>query len=384
MTHGARRHIGFFLAELRDGGVPRQTLQLSAELARRGHRVSLLPAISGGVRERDVDPAVELVRLDQGWLPRLAAGRRTVKQQVLAATPALAAWLRHAAPDALIAADHWPNFTAVGARALSRRGTPLMLTQRVPLSVRARQHRSIGLLARALYPRAEHVASVSHALAADLEEQVPALRDRVDTLYNPVVTPDFAERADRPADHPWLQERDVPVVLSAGRLTRQKDYPTLLRAFARMRRVRPLRLLVLGEGPDRAALERLALELGVAHDVDFPGFVPDTLPYLAAASVFALTSEWEGLPAALIEALYCGCPVVSTNCPTGPEEILLGGTFGALVPVGDVDAVEFALADALDKPPDPKRLQERALQFSLEASVHAYLDTLFPGDGPAR
>lgn len=374
------RHVGFFLAELRDGGVPRQTLQLSAELARRGHRVTLLPAISGGVREQDVDPKVALACLDSGALPRMAARRRSIKQKVLAAVPALAGWLRREQPDALISADHWPNFASVVARMLAGRGTRLMLTQRVPLSVRSRQKRSLRVLASVLYPRADLLVGVSRAMADDLAQQLPHARSRIRTLYNPVVTPDFAERAARKPEHPWLASEGPPVVLGVGRLTRQKDYPTLLRAFAALREQRPVRLIVLGEGPDRAALEALSGQLGVADDVDLAGFVGDALPYLSAASAFALTSEWEGLPAVLIEALFCGCPVVSADCPTGPDEILEGGRYGALVPVGDVEAVRAALADALDKPADRERLRTRAQEFDLASSVEQYLGALFPED----
>ena len=333
------------------------------------------------MREADVDPEVGLVSLDAGWLPRLASRRRTKKQQVLAALPALAGWLRREEPDALVSADHWPNFTAVLARALAGGGTRLLLTQRVPLSVRARQNQPLGLLARALYPRADLLVGVSRAMSEDLARELPGARSRIRTLYNPVVTPDFTERAARRPDHPWLTGEGPPVVLSVGRLTRQKDYPTLLRAFAALRRERPLRLVILGEGPERDALQELATELGVAEDVDLAGFVDDALPYLSAASAFALTSEWEGLPAVLIEALFCGCPVVSTDCPTGPDEILEGGKHGRLIPIGDVEALRSALAVTLDEPVDRERLRQRARQFDLASAVDGYLDALFPEAG---
>jgi glycosyltransferase involved in cell wall biosynthesis len=174
------------------------------------------------------------------------------------------------------------------------------------------------------------------------------------------------------------------VVLGAGRLHPQKDFPTLLRAFARVRAQRPARLVVLGSGKRaarRAALLALAGRLGVGADVDLPGFAENPYAYMARAAVFALSSAWEGLPTALIEAMACGCPVVSTDCPSGPAEILEGGRYGELVPVGDDAALAAALLRALDAPPARAALRARAAQFSLEAAVERYLPVLFPERG---
>ena len=177
-------------------------------------------------------------------------------------------------------------------------------------------------------------------------------------------------------DHPWFAPGSPPVVLGIGRLTTQKDFPTLLKAFAQVRAVRKARLMILGEGRDRQALEVLARELGVASDVDLPGFVLNPFPYMVRASLLVLSSAWEGLPGVLIEAMACGCPVVSTDCPSGPSEILDGGAYGPLVPVGDDGALAKAILSVLEMPPDPERLRARAALFSVERATDQYLQVL--------
>jgi glycosyltransferase involved in cell wall biosynthesis len=169
------------------------------------------------------------------------------------------------------------------------------------------------------------------------------------------------------------------VVLGVGRLVAQKDFPTLLRAFARVRAERPARLLLLGEikkAKRYRALQELIAELGVADDVRLEGFVSNPLPYMKRSAVFALSSAWEGLPGALIEAMACGCPVVSTDCPGGSAEILQQGALGPLVPVGDDAALADAILALMDEPTDPERLKARAAEFSLDASVDRYLEVL--------
>jgi len=171
--------------------------------------------------------------------------------------------------------------------------------------------------------------------------------------------------------------------LGVGRLDPQKDFPTLIRAFARVRAQRPARLIVLGaEGHERhskyvAELKALPARLGIADDVDLPGFRHNPFAFMSRAAVFVLSSIYEGLGNVLIEALACGTPVVSTDCPSGPAEILEGGRFGALVPVGDDAAMAAAIAATLDRPPAAATLRERARMFSVERAVDRYLDLMF-------
>ena len=206
-------------------------------------------------------------------------------------------------------------------------------------------------------------------------------RERITTVYNGVDLRRLDELAASPVADPWF-ESDAPAVLMAvGRLAPQKDFRNLLEAFARVRSRRGVRLVILGEGPERARLESLAADLGIAADVKMPGAVLNPFAYMARASLFVLSSAWEGFGNVLVEALACGCPIVSTDCPSGPREILDGGAFGPLVPVGDDEALADGIIHALALPADRGRLRERAQIFSVHAAVDRYLEVLLDGRG---
>jgi glycosyltransferase involved in cell wall biosynthesis len=194
-------------------------------------------------------------------------------------------------------------------------------------------------------------------------------------LPNPVVTPDLASKAAEPLDHPWFRPGEPPVVLGVGRLSKQKDFATLIRAFDRVRRARGARLMILGEGPERAGLQALADELALSQDVALPGFASNPFAYMARAGVFVLSSAWEGMPGALIQAAACGAPVVATDCESGPREVLQDGRYGRLVPVGNPAALADAILSTLDQPRTavPAEAIER---FTRNAAVSGYLEVL--------
>lgn len=198
-------------------------------------------------------------------------------------------------------------------------------------------------LYRRFYAGADAVIAVSREAASDLTERLRLSPGQVRMIYNPVITPALFEQAKEAVEHPWFAPGQPPVVLSAGRLCEQKDFPTLLRAFAQVRAHTRSRLVILGEGPERLSLERMASDLGLRASVLLPGFVANPYAYMARAATYVLSSKWEGLPTVLIEALACGAPVVSTDCPSGPREILQDGKYGRLVPVGDADALAQAI-----------------------------------------
>jgi len=195
-------------------------------------------------------------------------------------------------------------------------------------------------------------------------------------LNNPTYHADVLLQAQAEVDHPWLAERSVPVILGVGRLTRQKDFPSLIRAFAQIVRERPARLIILGEGNDRVILQALVAKLGLADRVDLPGYVVNPFAFMARADLFVLSSAWEGSPNVLIQALSVGCPVVATDCPEGPREILRDGSVAPLVKVGDVVGMAAAIRIVLDSPPDRRALQLAAEPFEVRRAVAAYLDAL--------
>jgi glycosyltransferase involved in cell wall biosynthesis len=186
-----------------------------------------------------------------------------------------------------------------------------------------------------------------------------------------------AERVAEPLDHPWAALGAPPLVLAVGRLAEVKDFPTLLRAFACVRAVRPARLVILGEGREREALEALAAGLGLGPDVLLmPGYDPNPLRWMARAAVLVSSSRWEGMPGVLIEAMAAGCPVVATDCPGGSAEILEHGRLGRLVPVGDDAAMAAAILATLAAAPDREALRARAGIFGAERAVEGYLACL--------
>jgi glycosyltransferase involved in cell wall biosynthesis len=232
------------------------------------------------------------------------------------------------------------------------------------------------------YRLADAVVAVSNGVADDLAAFIGLPRDRIQTIYNPVVPANIEELASEPVSHPWFLPGGPPVVMGAGRLRQEKDFPTLVCAFARVRKERPARLVIFGEsGYDsdpawEALLMKLAGELGVADDVSLLGWTANLFAYMARAAVFVLSSRWEGLSNVLIEAMACGCPVVSTDCPSGPREILDGGRFGRLVPVGDDLAMAHAIHATLASHPNRQILQDRAACFSTDGQVKPYLELL--------
>jgi glycosyltransferase involved in cell wall biosynthesis len=230
-------------------------------------------------------------------------------------------------------------------------------------------------LARKFYPWADAIVTVSQGSADDLVN-LGLSSKRIQVIYNPVVTPELFEKAKEPIDHPWFKPGSPPVILGVGRLEKQKDFPTLIRAFAQMHKQRPARLMILGEGKDRPDLEALVQELGLEEDVALPGFVANPFAYMASSAVFVLSSLYEGLPTVLIEAIAVGTRVVSTDCPSGPTEILENGRYGKLVAVGDIKSMAEAIVSTLEEPPDSESLQLKAAEFSLEKAVAKYRQVL--------
>ena len=217
----------------------------------------------------------------------------------------------------------------------------------------------------------------SRGLANQLIDTTGIRREQVHTIRYPVVSREIRSKAEEPTHHPWLDNKELPVILAAGRLVPEKDFPTLLHAFLRLATRRPVRLIVLGKGPQRQVLQDLAQELGIAEKVDFPGFVENPFAFMARASLFVLSSRYEGLGIVLIQAMACGCPVVSTACSFGPSEILEDGRWGELVPVDNAGALADAMNRTLDAPPARDALRTRAAFFDTERAADDYEDLLF-------
>jgi glycosyltransferase involved in cell wall biosynthesis len=374
------RDVALLLADLEGGGAQRSMVDLACGFHARGLRVDVLVVRTRGELREVLPSEVRVVPLE-GLLARLPLVAGSKRRRVLASIPALLRYLHREQPRALLATSPSSNVAAAVVARLARPATRVVLRldsqlTRAPELAGTRTQRRRERRARRTYPWADAWIAISEGVAADAARVTGIPRERIVAIHNPVLTPAFRERATARIEHPWLAAGSAPVVIAVGRLVRQKDFATLIRAFARVRKQRRVRLLILGEGPLRGALEHLAGETGVAADVRLPGRVANAPAWMARAAVFALSSAWEGFGRVLVEALAVGCPVVSTDCPSGPREILGDGAFGPLVPVGDDAALAAAIGSVLARPPDRKLLMQRAEVFSLERGVDRYLEVL--------
>jgi glycosyltransferase involved in cell wall biosynthesis len=351
------------------GGAERMMTRLARGLGDAGRRVEMVVCSDRGPFRDACGPNVRVVDL----------GTTSVHRGLLP----LALYLRRRRPRSVLATLDHMSLAVLLARELA--GVPVRVVVREANHPSGRRRarlkgRLVSATFRRWLRRADAVVAVSEGVAGAVAAWARVPRSKVHAIYNPVVDGELLERAADHVDHPFLTVPGHPVILAAGRLAPQKDFATLLRAFAMLHATRPVRLVLLGEGSERASLEALAHDLGIEEAVSMPGFVDNPFAYMRRAAVFALSSAWEGLPGVLVQAMACGCPIVSTDCPSGPREILDGGRYGALVPVGDAEALASALAATIDDPLDRASLRGRAAAFSVDQAVARYLEVLLPDE----
>ena len=403
-----RLHVGFVLPSLSGGGAERNILRLAQSLIARGHRADLvIPRFAGDYRD-----AIPLgMRVWRARLPGTdrqllrAVQRAGVQVEAMTVNPieAARAWLvlarrypaipvicgsgmrsiypyahvlsryvREVRPQVLVSALPGADAAAVCAAELMERAVPVVVTVRV--NVAAYYEREWLAAARTLYPLADAVVAVSRGAAESVQRSLGMDAERVRTIYNPIPADSIRRLAQVEVAHPWFADGEPPVILSVGREAPVKDHPTLVEAFGLARREVDSRLVILGKlsAPYRARLESLARSHGVAGDLGFVGFDENPYRYMRRAGLLALSSRSEGLPMVIIEALTCGTPVVSTDTPCGPREIL--GGWGDLPPVGDAPALARALVATLrGERPTEEALRARAADFSVEKAADAYL-----------
>jgi glycosyltransferase involved in cell wall biosynthesis len=362
------KRVAVYLPSLAGGGAERTFLVLASGFARRGWDVDLVVADPTGPLLGEVSPAVRLIGL----------GAANVTMSIVP----FARYLRRRRPDAVLTAMSHANLAAVLAISISRVPTRLVVTEHQHLSTllagsATRRERLFPGLMRALYPRAAEVVAVSAGVADDLALRAQIPRSSIRVEKNPIRIEELRALGAEPPRHEWFDAGEPPVVLGVGRLTRQKDFGTLVRAFRRLRDSRAARLLLLGDGEDRQLLERLVAELDLRGDVRIMGFVSNPYPYYAGADLFVLSSLWEGLPTVLLEAMVFGLPIVSTDCHSGPEEILEGGRLGALVRPGDPVALAQAMTAALAPRGEQTRRQyDNLCEYDVERVVDRYSELL--------
>ena len=395
-------HIALVIRDLIGGGAERSVLWLARGLIDRGHRIDIVllrarvhytkevpqdarlfvvDQRTDDLTEESAAPLLErMVRLHEpsrrlawthiagavNWNLRCVPSRRLVRW-----TRGVVSYLEIESPDCIL-----PNLAGAEAATLlacrfAARPPPIVPTIRVVV----RHDRSWRLrlfMRRHLFSGAAHFVGVSQGVSDSVVATMGVARHKITTIYNPVVTPHLQGKMRIVPNHSWFFDGGAPVILSAGRLTDQKDFSTLIRAFALVTARHPCRLIILGEGEERGRLERTVKGLGLTDRVSLPGWVENPFAFMARASLFVVSSSSEGFSRVLVEALACGCPCVSTDCPVGPAEILGDGEFGPLVPVGDESALAAKMYRILERPPDRDVLRERAAQFSVDRAAAEY------------
>lgn len=362
--------IALFLPSLHGGGAEKVFLLLGKTFIEQKHAVDMILMVKKGQYLSEVPNTIRLISLE---CPHLWTSG-----------PALIRYIRRERPDVLLSAMPLANGLAVWSTLLSRVSTRVFISEHNAFSltfgaVTVPRHRILYWIIRSAYPFADGMVAVSDGVAARLKA-IPRVRpEKVHRIYNPVDAVEVEQKASQPLQHPWFQDHEVPIILSVGRLVKQKDFPTLIRAFAEVRKQRHTRLIILGHGAEYELIAQMIQKLNLSNDVEMTGFIANPYTFMARASVLVLSSVQEGFGNVLVEAMACGTSVVATDSP-GPREILDNGRFGPLVPIGDVEALAKSIHNMLDKPTPPDVLKARARHFSLEGAADRYLRMLRGSD----
>lgn len=328
--------LSLFIPSLTGGGAERVVLNIGDYISRQNIHVDLLVASAKGEYKNKIPEKIRLIELG------------TTKP--IHAVPKLIYYLRKTKPSALLSTITNANIAASIAILISRTQMRWVVREASTLGIEIKKSSQLNQLilpfiVKKLYSRASFITAPSSGVADDLSNIIKQPLNKIQVIPNPIISASMLAKATAQPDHNWFKNPGLPVIIGVGRLTAQKDFITLINAFELLRKNIKVKLIIIGEGNQRQLIEASIKNKGLDEDIALPGFIDNPYSYLSRASVFVLSSKWEGLPGALIEALACGTKVISTDCPHGPKEILKNGLYGQLVPVGDY----VAMADAINK-----------------------------------
>jgi len=357
--------IGIVIYSLAGAGAERVSVNLAREFVAIGHSVDFILVERAG---EFVEEASAVAQLYSSSQIGASEWRKCIRKYIC-----------DKSPDVILAMMEGAGVVSIqAAKGLS---VPVFVVSHIHFSKHCRTSRRwkerwlMPLAARWYFPKAAAVIGVSEGVTKDIMSSAGLDAEKVHTIYNPILTDSFYSNLAEPVDHPWLSEnRDWLTIVTVGRLTDQKDHETLLRAVAVLGLKNKFRLIIFGQGELRSRLEILANQLGVSECVEFAGFNSNPYPYIAAADVFALSSQWEGFGNVLVEALACGVSVVSTDCPSGPREVLADGEFGSLVPVGNCLKMASAIIEKSNKATNKEALASHLNKFKTSNVAKDYLD----------
>lgn len=364
------------------GGAQRRVIALATAWRAMGHDVTFAVIENDGELKSELADDVIIHTLGS-WIPRRFAGVKPRATRLLGAVIRLKRLLQRERPYIVLAGANHVILASLLAYNLGRRklaNTHLALRFSNTLSGDRKKRSLTRPLKIALLRRFIHsdnlLIAVSQHVAGDVAKRLRICRERLQVPPNPVIDTQLAAVCAKGPDHDWLKDKSVPVILGVGRLHVQKDFATLIKAFALMRHKRHARLIIYGEGEERRRLQQLIDDSDHAGEIDMPGYHPCPWREMRHADMLVLPSRWEGMPGVLIEAMAAGCPVISTDCPGGSREILRDGALGPLVPVGDTRAMARAMEQVLIAPVDSAALQDAASCYDVRTAARAYL-TLF-------
>lgn len=359
----AQKKLAIYLPTLASGGAEKLHIILSSAFMNAGYDVTFVLHRITGAYVKLVPEGVKLVELGS--------------DRTLGCLLPLVKYLKTEKPDILLSNLGHNNIMALWAGAIARTRTRIIASHHSALTFECQnstqwQYRILPFLCRLFLPWAYANVAVSKGAADDLAQATNLPREKITVIYNPVELIDFETRINAPVDHPWVIDSSIPFIVGVGRLTQQKNFSLLLDAFARVAKQKSVRLILVGEGPLLGDLKQQALSLGIADKVSFAGFQPNPLPFMNRASVLVMSSLFEGFGNVLVEALACGTPVVSVDCPYGPAEILEDGKYGRLAPLNDSAALAKAISDTLDEAPAEEILKQRGREFTVAKTAHEY------------
>ena len=355
--------IAIFPPSLQSGGIRQVALNLGDGFSEAGYEVDML------LLNRN-----EKNQLSHHINPIILGAKRT-----MFSPRSLIKYFRQNRPDYIIALTEPCNFAAITACMLSKYPVPIIATVHNTLSLYIsgstnNREKLYGLLARWFYVRADYVVAVSYGVEQDLIKNFNVDPNYVKTIYSPIQIDTIIEKSNEALTSELMDHKQVPIILTVGRLEPQKDFETLIRAFAHVLESRQCKLWIVGDGSQKNQLIQLGKDLNIINDIVFIGLDSNPLKYMKQADVFVLSSIYEGFGIVLVEALACGCNIVSTNCPSGPAEILDNGLYGQLVSMKDPQSMANAILATLENPINSNVLLERSRKFSVSRSIQQYID----------
>lgn len=357
MPDNRSEHICFYLPSLAGGGAEKLFIDLANHYGKAGLRVTIVCAKAEGPYLQRIRPEVELVDLKSS--------------RVVFSIIPLWRYLGSENPDAIMANMSYANIALIIASMLPSRFNGRVIVEEVAQLERGRELRNafresiVMVLMKLLYTKADSVIGITKCISEQIGRMTRVGMDKIKTIPGLVDIKEITKHENEDQDHPWLSEKQVPVIIAIGRFLPEKDFHSLLKAFSKLRERRSARLIILGEGKQRPELEELAIELKISEDVSMPGFTNNPGAFLSRSDLFVLSSRFEGFGIVVIEAMAVGCNVVTTDCSTGPIDIVGNGQYGTVVPVGDVDAMATAMEYRLDNPIDSEALRARAREFDI-------------------